>query len=286
MFHRITKNNGVTKDCFLISEAGSDISPSVYIEDYYRAFLSGMSLREIAEKITKAYKECKESVTVDANSFCEYEKVKNALFCRMINREKNKKLLENVPFVPYLDLAVVFYYALEDERFGNAMILIYSEHMQFWNITEEMLWEQARENTRTLAPARIYSISDMLKEMFVNRAAPDDDLDLQDVKIPMYILTNDKRQQGAAAILYDQVLQEAAQSLGDFYVLPSSVHECILVPVEDSPKPEDLMNMVYEINHTQVPPEEVLSDNIYHYDAKKHHLTMVERYSSHMNGDE
>lgn len=269
-FQKVTKNNEVTKDCFLISESGYDISPAVYIEEYYREFRDGMSLKEAADKIAEVYKECRSGLSLDAGSFCEFEKVRSSVFCRLINRGKNRKLLQNVPYVPYLDLAVVFYYAQENKTIGSGTVLIHSEHMQFWNITEQTLWNQARENTRRCTPAKLYTMKDLLLEM----VPEGENMDLRNEDVPMHVLTNEKRYQGACGILYDPVLQEAAQKLGSFYVLPSSVHECILVPENASPQPEELMAMVHEINLTQVPPEEVLSDHIYHYDAKKHHLTI------------
>ena len=101
-------------------------------------------------------------------------------------------------------------------------------------------------------------------------------LDLLKEEIPMYVMTNEKRCLGACGILYDHILQEAARLLEEsFYVLPSSVHECILVPEEAAPEAAELLSMVREINLTQVPLEEVLSDQVYHYDAKTHHLTMA-----------
>lgn len=271
LFQKVTKNNEVTKDCFLISEAGYDISPAVYIEEYYRAFQEGMSLKEAAKKITKVYKACRNGMELDAQKFCEFEKVKDALFCRLISRGKNRRLLEQVPYVPYLDLAVVFYYALESEQMGNGTVLIHSEHLQFWNISEEELWQQARENTEKFAPARIYTMTELLHEMM-----PEGTDDLPEEEIPMYVLTNERRYLGACGMLYDRILQKASQTLGSFYILPSSIHECILVPESSAPQPGTLVQMVQEINLTQVPPEEVLSDHIYHYDARKHHLMIYD----------
>ena len=108
------------------------------------------------------------------------------------------------------------------------------------------------------------------------RSPEGEKLDFLKEEIPMYVMTNEKRCLGACGILYDHILQEAARLLeGSFYVLPSSVHECILVPEKAAPEAAELLSMVREINLTQVPLEEVLSDQVYHYDAKTHHLTMA-----------
>ena len=94
-------------------------------------------------------------------------------------------------------------------------------------------------------------------------------------EIPMYVLSNRDRVFGAAGILYDRILSSAGARLEeDFYVLPSSVHEVILVPGHVAGSEKELHAMVHEVNHTQVEPEEVLSENVYHYDRKKHCLSI------------
>ena len=91
----------------------------------------------------------------------------------------------------------------------------------------------------------------------------------------MYVLSNQKRVFGAAGLLYDRVLSDAGVRLeDDFYVLPSSVHEVILVPDHVAGSEKELRIMVHEVNHTQVEPEEILSESVYHYDRKKHSLSI------------
>lgn len=272
LFHKVTKNNGVTKDCFLIRENDYDVSPSVYLEDYYHAFRDGATIPELAEKVQHIYQECRNNTSLDAGHFLEFDNIKNEIFCKIIGRGRNEKLLAEVPYIPYLDLAVVFYYVLENEMFGSGSILIRQEHLDFWEVTKEELWEYARENTREKQPMHVYKMSELIREMLPEG----EKLDFLKEEIPMYVMTNEKRCLGACGILYDHILQEAARLLeGSFYVLPSSVHECILVPEEAAPEAAELLSMVREINLTQVPLEEVLSDQVYHYDAKMHHLTMA-----------
>ena len=85
----------------------------------------------------------------------------------------------------------------------------------------------------------------------------------------MYILTNKERSLGAGTFLYPGVLKQAEELLGArFYVLPSSVHECILIPEEDGMTQEALTGLVTEINENQVDPREVLSNQAYYYRAE------------------
>ena len=113
LFHKVTKNNGVTKDCFLIRENDYDVSPSVYLEDYYHAFRDGATIPELAEKVQHIYQECRNNTSLDAGHFLKFDNIKTEIFCKIIGRGRNEKLLAEVPYIPYLDLAVVFYYVLD-----------------------------------------------------------------------------------------------------------------------------------------------------------------------------
>ena len=271
-YHRITKNNGIHRDCFMISEKGKNVSPAVYLDEYFRASREGMELEKIAEQICRLYQRCLTQVSFDAGMFACFSEIRNRILCRVINREKNRELLERIPFVPYLDLAIVFYVMLEDQSFGSGTVTIGRDHLRFWDVDRDTLYQIARENTKKLLPCRVCDMREILSEMLTEEEIHFYPLD----KLPMYVLTNEKRQLGACGILYDSVLSDAAAVMGDsFYVLPSSIHECILVPQKLAPEPEELSAMVHDINCTQVLPEEVLSDRVYCYNARKHHLFLA-----------
>ena len=93
LFHKVTKNNGVTKDCFLIRENGYDVSPSVYLEDYYHAFRDGSTIPELAEKVQHIYQECKNNTSLDAGHFLKFDNIKNEIFCKIIGRGRNENCL-------------------------------------------------------------------------------------------------------------------------------------------------------------------------------------------------
>ena len=86
LFHKVTKNNGVTKDCFLIRENDYDVSPSVYLEDYYHAFRDGATIPELAEKVQHIYQECRNNTSLDAGHFLKFDNIKNEIFCKIIGR--------------------------------------------------------------------------------------------------------------------------------------------------------------------------------------------------------
>ena len=92
----------------------------------------------------------------------------------------------------------------------------------------------------------------------------------------MYVLGNERKLFGAAVMLYDGLLEKMSEIIGgDFYLLPSSLHELILIPDEGREKGGDLWKMVCEINETQVEPEDVLTDSVYYYSGKNKRLEKI-----------
>ena len=174
-----------------------------------------------------------------------------------------ERSLENIP------KDTRFYTDFERVKKGLACRLIYNSHLEMWGITKEKLCEAARKNTPELFPPEFAGMEEILGEAFREREGEEED------RLPMYVLTNRERRFGAVNILYDGVLAEIAEKLqDDLYILPSSVHECIIVPRCVSSSQEELEEMVRSINCTQVLPEEVLSDHVYCYERGEHRLRM------------
>ena len=266
---RITKNNGIILEGLCILEKGSYVSPTIYLEDFYREYKDGVSLKEIAGRIYDIYEKRCRNIPFSLEYFLDFEKIKENIFCKLVNREMNQELRRDVPSVSFLDLSVVFICAVKNEEFGNGSVLIREEHRKHWKVSKELLYEYARENTFRLRPFELKSMEELIEDL----VEPEERKLLKE--IPMYVLSNRDRVFGAAGILYDRILSSAGARLEeDFYVLPSSVHEVILVPGHVAGSEKELHTMVHEVNHTQVEPEEVLSENVYHYDRKKHCLSI------------
>lgn len=266
---RITKNNGVELEGLAIRREGEKISPMIYLEEYFALCKRGMATSQITEDILQLYERSLENIPKDTRFYTDFERVKKGLACRLINYEKNREQLREVPHICCLDLALVFYYVMEEQEMGRGTILIYNSHLEMWGITKEKLCEAARKNTPELFPPEFAGMEEILGEAFREREGEEED------RLPMYVLTNRERRFGAVNILYDGVLAEIAEKLqDDLYILPSSVHECIIVPRCVSSSQEELEEMVRSINCTQVLPEEVLSDHVYCYEREEHRLRM------------
>ena len=195
--------------------------------------------------------------------YLNYENVKKHLACKLINGKRNEKLLEDVPHTRFLDLALVVYCRVDDSVIGSGTILVNNAHCKSWGVTEQEVLGTARENMKTLLPVSFMNIRELI---------PADDLMAEE--FPMYVLTNSESYFGAASMIYDSVLSEIGKTLEqDYWILPSSIHECIIIPVREDMQPGQLSELVREVNATRVAPEDYLSDSVYYYNTVLHRLT-------------
>jgi hypothetical protein len=271
----IYKNNGLQLDGLVIMEDNCNISPTLYLNYYFDSYQNGTEFSKIYDMILENYRHNRPTKSIDVRFFTQFENTKSKIAIKLINYEKNKTLLQDVPHIRFLDLAIVFYCLITmDEEVGNATILIHNSHLAYWNVTLEELFAIAKENTRKLLPEKISDMNDMLQELSKRQliSAP---MLADEERYPMFVLTNERNLHGAACILYDDLLKQyAAQADTDFYILPSSIHEVILIPTTEDTCQEELSEMVMEVNASQLLEEEVLSDHAYYYSRKTNEITM------------
>ena len=259
----VTKNNGVVLTGIIMMRRSDRISPTIYLEEPYRQYLAGVALQEIVDRIVELYQEQMKDFNLDIDSFKEFEYVRDRIFHKLINYEKNSKLLEDVPYFKWCDLAVVFYYAVEEELMGRASILIHNNHLVMWEQTVDVLYQIAQRNMRHRMPELLMPMQDLVEEMTGVKLHQEDE-------IRMYVLTNRAKINGASAMLYSDKIKELAKRLqSDLMILPSSVHEVLLLPDDHEQEYAFYRQMVEEVNTTQVEPEEILSYSLYRYSREK-----------------
>ena len=266
--HTAVKNNGKERKGITVSEKGIHISPTIYLEEYFQQFQEGKPIEEIVEKILQLYEEVKCSHPCEESLLQNYEELKGKFACKLIHRGKNEKLLNDIPYVPWMDLAIVEFVLLEVSPYGTATVLVRKEHLEIWGLTEAQLFDEAKKNTPILLPYQFCPMRKLLRE--ICPYAVDEG---EEEEESLYVLSNKLRSFGAASMLYDGILEKVGQKLGEnYYILPSSIHEVIVVPESKSPVKQDLEEMVREINETQVEEEEVLSDRVYYFSRKENRL--------------
>ena len=265
--HTVRKLNGVILKGITITTKNGNIMPTLYLDKYYREYEEGTSFDEIVRLFLEEYESAGIKDNFDIQFFSEYEKVKPHLGFKLMHYEMNQELLMPIPYKRFLDLAVVCFCDIRDGRIGHGSITIRNEHLEMWQISKEELFGDAMVNMTRMYPADFMNMAAVLRELYNDPAG------LLSISFPMYILTNTERLNGAASLLYKGKMEEIAKLLGgDYYVLPSSIHEVIIIPKKEKGTDENyLSQMVDEINHEQLAREEILSNHayLYHADSKE-----------------
>lgn len=275
-----TKNNGKQRQGMMIEHPGVNISPTIYLEEFYEHFRNGKSLDDIVREILEFYDKVRCRTSWDTSGVLDYEKMRKKIMFKLINTEKNKELLCNVPHRELLDLSIVFYVLMEITGKGTATMLVRDSHLREWRTDPDTLYEDAKKNVGMLMPAQLFSMRESVEQILGDKEVQKVNLlempESRDTKKDyMYVLTNPSYIFGAACIVYPHILEMAGEVLGeDFFILPSSIHETILVPASCSVQPAELNQMIREINATQVADEEVLSNHCYYYDRAEKKVRM------------
>lgn len=264
--HSILKNNNVVLKGIIMEREGVNASPTIYMESYYTSYLNGTDIDEIASNIMDIFSRVSLNEKLDMDFFFDYDKVKDSLACKIISLSGNKELLQDVPYEKFLDLAIVPYCKAKHLPFGDGTILIHNSHIDMWNKTKDEVICEAIENTRKIMKFKITPIMDILKKSGI--IFPDDYDAEPDV--PMFVVSNEEGVFGSIFMALGETVTEISRKLGgDFYLLPSSVHESILLPAVAKNDLDALSAMVREVNDTSMDAQDVLSDRAYYYNSSK-----------------
>lgn len=273
---QIPKNNGLVLDGLTISTSQSNISPTIFLNYYYERQDVFPDFEAICRDILLTYEHNKTTESLDLDFFTDYDLVKDFLAYRVINYDKNKDLLSTIPHIKYLDLAIVFYCLLKISDRGNATILIHNSHLKLWHVTADDLMQLTSHSTPLLLPYDFRNVSLILSDTFNDNSlsVPDPDC-AADSFCPMYILTNFHKLYGASCILYPNLLANISQKMNsDLFILPSSIHEVIILPAANRIYYTEFADMVAEINQKELAADEVLSMHVYFYSKSKQTLSI------------
>ena len=262
------KNNNLILHGIQINKKDLNISPVIYLEGHYKDYCSGKSLEQVSMNIINIYRKNMPVLNIDTEAFFDYGSAKYRIVPRLINTKQNKERLSQLSHIDFLDLSIVFAYIMDTlHSDGMATALVTESMRQSWGVSADELYETALKNMMRLLPPKVTSMGSLI-------GYPGTD-------IPLYILSNDTCIGGAASILLDDVLKDISRRFNcGFYILPSSIHEVLLLPeiytdpdkIHDETM-EELKEMVNSVN-SEVDQEEILSDHAYYYDMKTGKITM------------
>ncbi len=271
---KVTKNNSLELDSLILLKEGKSFAPNIYLQPYYEAYLDGISMEEVTKRLCTIYHNC-EAPIVDKDFDYSFEAVKKNIVYRLINREQNENLLKKIPHLLFLDFAITFHCLVHHGQDGIGTIRITNEHITNWKVTLEELEQLAAENTIIQFPPTIRSMAEVIRKMMNESNGNDVDysddimneiIQSKESSKRMYVLTNSQGINGATCLLYNDVLKNFSNHLkSDLFILPSSIHEVILIPNHSSIDKELLRDMVVDVNQNQVANEEVLSNQVYFY---------------------
>lgn len=250
----ILKNNGVKNVGLVLQRKDEPVAPLVYLEEFYQRYLRGASVEALADSLIRFCENAPGAPAWDYHNFLDFQKVKDHIVYKLVHAKENGELLKEVPHLPLMDLAIVFYVLVPAENAEGCSILVRNSHLREWKLPVSFLYEYAKKNTPKLCPHRFCPLDNFVKEITGENA--------------VFVLTNERGVNGAAAILYPGVPEMICEVLGEnYYLIPSSIHEFIIVPDRGQISPEELGEMLRETNAAEVPEEEVLSDHIYYFDG-------------------
>lgn len=280
--HKVIKNNGIVLDGITLRKQGESISPNIYLNSYFESYQMGKPIASIMEEIIFRYQKAKEENDLVIEDVLNFGLIRDKIVIRLVNFEKNRELLKNCPHKKFLDLAVTFRYIVSKNAFGIASSLISNQEFEVWKIELEELYEIALFNTMREFPWHMDSLAKVMVECFRNKTpefiskemlAELETLENEESSVNMFVLTNDTGVNGATCILYDNVIKNFAKVQdSNIFLLPSSIHEMMLVPENSDTNPAFLADLVLHANCSAVGLIDLLSDNIYYYDRDKNQM--------------
>lgn len=290
---QVLKNNDTVLDGLTIQDPDTNVAPTIYLNQFFEEYQNGRDLNDIIGDIADVYIANTVDKQMDVSIVTDFEKAKGNILPRLVNAEENQELLAQRPHMIMDDLAVTYHLEMGKSDNGNMSVAITNTILDMYGISQEELHDLAVANLEEKMPATFQGMSEVVKEMMLPQIMSDlglskeDALDYIEQMIPdgneqMYVLSNDSRLHGAAAVLNEKAMEDIAEKVGgDFFILPSSIHELLVVPKQDGMELSDLEAMVQEVNATQVAPEEKLSDHVYEYDAKDKELYRADKADEH-----
>ena len=250
------KFNGIKHG--LIIMGSGDVHPTVYPEDFYKLYQEYEEIELVVDAV-EASLEC-DKIRGFKDVLLDWNKVKESVFPFIVNLKNNEACLEcnDYVFQKKLDFAYGVFVELQDDEGGHANVNITKGILRLWGVSEEEIFSIAEQNAK-------YEVKPMRQVIAELTGFDDSEIDISEDNM-MYVLSSENRNRGAAGMFKLDLLNKMAERLqSDLYILPSSIHELILLPTEAAPDKEMLRSMIEEINDTQVASTELLSYNLYCY---------------------
>ena len=265
----VYKNNDSHLTGLIFIEKNNTLSPTLYVNDCFEGYKHGIPLKASAAYLKAVYLSTRGTKFLETDMIYDFDKCKSNIFYKLVNRKANANQLKEMPYIPFLDLAIIFNINIKDCNDNNASIKISNELMKVWNIQDvNHLYQYAQRNTETIFGYAEIKLTDLIDQLSENYDLSDE-IDISDCDdTDMIVITNKYKNYGASCILYNNILRHLYDIMdGEYYLLPSSIHEFIAIPYTDDTDGKYIQEMLQSVNHDCLRYEEILSNNIYYYNS-------------------
>lgn len=254
----VLKNNGRMYCGICIREAGKNIAPTIYLEDMYKRFDETGDMDELLDLIIEIKRDNSIDDVFEPNFYMQFDNIKDDLFVKLINHKNNMELLVDTPYREFLDMALVIYCDVTKQCGMLSSIMVKNNHVDVWKVDEDRLFEIAVNNTRKRGVKTFDMGKDLLN--FEDEKVDEDDL------VKMIVLTNERGQCGASVMTFDSELDKYCKEFDSgLYIIPSSIHEVIIVPEDRVTDVKSLNSLIADVNRNELEWEDILSDHAYYY---------------------
>lgn len=267
-------------EAIVVKPEGGTIGASLKVESIFEHYnITGdydAALSKAANTFAEAIDNMPKYGTQELSS---YEKMKDKLAIEVIPADRNENLLQRIPHKLMEDMAIVYRIILDRTEDGTNTILVTNNLINQMGVTPEQLHQDALENAQKIRPAELNTLRDTLVELVGPEMVSFMDEDGPESKI--FVATVDDKMHGAGVIAYQEFMNEVSEKVGgDFYIIPASVHEVLIVPDLPNMDIKSMEDMIHTVNATELRPEDILSEKLYHYDSKEKVFEMADKFEA------
>ena len=264
--------NGKEIDAFTIKQKDTQATPTFYFKNFLEDYRNGSSVADIAEDVLEMYFFAAKNSPINIDECQDFNIQKNNICYRIVNKEAYKKQLPSIPHIDFFDLAIILYSVLSINDKNEMSFIVTNDMVKVWNTTPQELFILATKNTPRLFPINITSLNALMFQFDIPQYETISDTIENLPHDYVYAITNEYSRNGFAGIFYPGVLKCLGKRFGNFYLLPSSIHEALIIPEGTDMSPQQLMEMVHGVNTEVVSPDEYLSDSVYQYSVENDRL--------------
>lgn len=256
----------------------NSINACVYIEDLYEEYKnivkknSFFGLMAYTETLYRASDLLRKKSNANVQQITSIDYIRKNIYMCLMNTEKNRKKLKEIPNRKFFDLSI--YYRVKvstDDKNATASYILNNNVLEMIGITEGELYKIAYENTPKMFKLYTLGMSIVMHKMLREIPPLSQNLEV------MFVSSNENSYNGSINILYPDELRAISDiHEDDLYIIPSSIHEIILVPTSmlATDNLEEIREICMQVNKTSVKEDEVLSDTIYKYNRETGYITV------------